>query len=281
MSRDGVNDGPALKGADIGVAMGRTGSDVAKEAASMILADDNFATIVTAVRHGRTIRDNIVKFVRFQVSTNVAAIIAMAAGAVLLGGASLMTPLMLLWVNVIADGPPALALGLEPARPEVMREPPRRPGAQILTGRRLGWITAAGAVMAAGTLAAYWLGLPRGVPTARTLAFTTFVFFQLVNLLNVRDEHDSALGPQLARNWRLWAAMAGVVVLQVIAVHLPVAQGLFATTDLAPGDWLVALAIAATVLCLEELRKAVRRRRQRSYRILTVDTSSAHPTTQW
>lgn len=229
---------------------------MAKEAAAMVLTDDNFATIVGAVRNGRTIYDNIVKFVRFQVSTNVAAILTMVAGStVFLAGPSVLTPLMVLWVNVIADGPPAVALGLEPARRTVMREPPRSPGAHILSTSRLVRIGLASAVMVAGTLATFGLALDRGAAVARTLAFTTFVLYQLCNLLNVRDERASVFGPMLSRNWRLWAALCAVLVLHVCAVSVPAAQTLFGTTGLTGLDWVIAAAIASSVLWVEELRK--------------------------
>jgi Ca2+-transporting ATPase len=231
------------------------GTDVAQEAATMILTDDNFATIVKAVKEGRGIYENMVKFIRFQLSTNIGAILCVAT-APLLNMPLPFTAIQLLWINIIMDGPPAMSLGVDPARINSMNEAPRKPDERILSLRRFGNLFTYGLTMAIGTLGVLYYDLQAGDKLhATSLAFTTFVLFQVFNAFNARTEKGTAFNRHFFANKILWASIMSVIVLQIIIMQWSAAEIIFHTTALITDDWLLATCIAASVLVFEELRK--------------------------
>ncbi len=291
---EGINDAPALKSADIGIAMGRTGTEVAREAANMILADDNFATIVAAIREGRGIFSNIKKSLRYLLSSNMGEVFTVFFGVVLAGviglsqGDTVALPLLatqILWVNLLTDGAPALAMGVDPQTEEVMRRPPRSKSDRVIDGRMWNNIVVIGAAVAAATLITIHLYAPSGpmpssLDTARTAGFTVLVITQLFNTVNARSDTQTAFRAFFANGW-LWAAIALSALLQVAVVQLPFLNTAFTTTPLSLGQWLVCIALSSTVLWVSELRKLIWRyvdkRRAKSSVIASMSAGPGKP----
>jgi len=276
MTGDGVNDGVAVKRADVGIAMGQTGTDVCKEAADVILLDDDFSTILSAIEEGKSIFVNIRNFLRFQLSTSIAAL-SLISISTLMGTANPLNPMQILWINIIMDGPPAQSLGVEPADKEIMKKPPRDTKQAMLSRDILINILLSASIIVCGTLYVFKEMMEDGKITNRdtTMTFTCFVFFDMFNALSCRSANKSVFQLGLFSNKAFCLAVLFSILGQLLVIYTPPLQYIFQTEALAASDLLFLLCLTSSIFIVSEMKKLAERKVLASRRKGLARSSSA------